>query len=246
MARVETNVHQEPYREPYRGTNGNIQREDYTTRREERQNLELVTGGSTAAALAGVGAAVLGLLALVDVLPVILLAIAVIAGGAALAIEGSALGARYAEVYEHITGSRTEAVELGGGMSSEFIAGLGGITLGILSLVGVAPLPLAAIGVIVLGGGLFFGSGATARLNHLVVASSGGPEFGRQVMAQSIESAAGAQAFVGLGAAALGVLAIIGLAPATLSQIGIIAVGAGVMLSAGAIGGRMMKAFRRK
>jgi hypothetical protein len=59
---------------------------------------QTVGAGSSAETTAGLGAIVLALMALVGVLPLILAAIATIASGAGLLLEGAAVTARYSEL----------------------------------------------------------------------------------------------------------------------------------------------------
>jgi hypothetical protein len=203
---------------------------------QEVKSAEFIAGGSTAEAIGGAGAVVLAILGLVGILPLFLAAIASIAIGGALLVEGAAIAARYTHLLRESHPGHGGMAELGGGMTIEFIAGCGGVVLGILALLKLAPITLLAIAVLGFAGGLLFGSGATSRVDTL------GLYTGRaqHVAYQAVNAAAGTQALVGLGIAVLGILALVGMMPLTLILVGLLAAGGAVLLTGGALAARMM------
>jgi hypothetical protein len=97
-------------------------------------------------------------------------------------------------------------------MAAESIAGWGGIVLGILALLNLAPSVLLPVAVIVLGGGLLLGMGLASRP---------------------------ARAILGLAAIALGILALLRIDARTLTLVGLIATGSALLLTGPVVAMRM-------
>ncbi len=208
--------------------------------REREETARTVMGGSTVESLGGIGAMVLAILALVGVLPFYLAAIATIAAGAGLLVQGSAVAARYSELrFETATREPVQLAELVGGVSIETLGGIAGVALGILALVGVVPMTLVSIAVLVFGGTLVMGAGLTARLNNVVLRSWTGSEHHHALAREAVRSAAATEVLVGIGAITLGILALVGLDPLTLSQVGLIGIGASILFGGSSVAGRM-------
>lgn len=193
----------------------------------------MVAVGSRAEAVAGAGALVLAILGLAGMLPMILASIAVIAAGAAFLFQGAAVVARHRRLALEAGGGD---IELEAGMSAEIFGGLAGITLGILALIRIATIPLLAISAIVFGGTLLFGTPVVYR------ASCAEPQVPiLDVIAREMAAgAAGAQAFIGIGAITLGILALIGLVPQTLVLVAVLSIGAAALLSGGSLLSKMV------
>lgn len=213
--------------------------ESTSYRHAEHEAVEVVAGGSLAETIGGAGAVVLAILALAGILPGYLAAVATIGVGAALLFEGASIATEFQTLRHDVATNRTEASELGGGMTAETLAGLAGVALGILSLLGIAPTTLMAVALIVSGGGLLLGSAATNRLNGLRIRGAVS-DTARTVAQASVETASGAQVLVGAGGVVLGILALVGLAPATLIAVGMLSLGASVLFSGSAVGGKML------
>ena len=211
---------------------------------QDKHLVEFVAGGSTAEIAGGIAAVVLAILGLADVVPRFMLTIATIAIGAALLFEGASIAAEYSRLLKETTHDTFQSTELGGGMTAEMMAGVAGIVLGILALLGLDPMVLSPAALIVFGVALVFGSGITSRLNDLKIETSGAEMPARRVAHEAVSAAAGTEILVGLSAGVLGILALVGIAPMTLSLIGMLAVGASVMLSGTAIGGKLLSMFR--
>jgi hypothetical protein len=133
--------------------------------------------------------------------------------------------------------------EVGGGMSAESLAGIAGIVLGILALLGVAPRALCSVALIAFGAGLLFGSVVKGRFASLHSAHSGFGETTRRIIDESIRASAGGEVLVGVGAVVLGILALLGLNSVTLVLIGFLGVGTALLLSGTAFGARMLGLF---
>lgn len=207
-----------------------------------KTSAQVIATGSLAEGIVGAGAVVLSILGLLGIFPALMLYIATIAVGVALLFEGGAVTSRMKSLSDHNLISRSEASDIGTGMTAEFLAGLAGTVLGILALLGIAPVTLVSIAAIVYGAALVFGSGTTARVNAL----SFGGENAQQVAArESVTSASGVQMLVGIGAGVLGILALLGNIPITLTLIAMLSIGGADLLSGGAIGSRMLSIFRR-
>lgn len=211
---------------------------------ETMTSIKVMARGSIVEVIGGATALVLGILGLARVLPVIMVAVATIAAGVALLFEGGSIASRYAELLDETGGGVRAAASLSSGMTSESLGGVAGIVLGVLALVGVAPIPLMGIAAIVLGGALLLGSGSTARLNMLTVHRESGDAWQIQLAREAVAAAAGTQILVGAGSVVLGILALQGMSPQTMILVAMLSLGGSVLLSGTTLGGRMLSAIR--
>lgn len=214
----------------------------------ERQ-FENVGGGAGAwmtESVGGIAAIVLTILGLAHVAPVFLVAIALIAAGAAVVLRGAAIVRDFFRLLQR-AGAITAVPEVGGSSALyvELLAGGAAIILGILSLLGIASVDLVAIGVITLGGALVLSTNATARLTAQKLAmTSGGDEQARLVAAEIVTSSAGTQALAGLTAITLGILALAGFASVVLVLIALLTLGSFILLDGVSIGGTILTLLR--
>jgi hypothetical protein len=200
-------------------------------KREVMKKKVPIVGGVATEAIAAVGAAIVAIIGLTGLFASDLAAIAAIALGVALVFQGLAVGAQLSRGTNVLPRVEPEAAEIG----VEAIAGLAGVTLGILALAGVAPHTLLSVAAIVLGAGEMF------AVHPLSEAIETGSEAVRRVSA----SASGAHAFAGVSAVVLGITA---LAMPDVVQLPLVAflVMSGTLLLAGAaIGGRLLGYLRR-
>lgn len=209
----------------------------------ESRIAQTVTTGSIAEGVVGAAAATVAIVALTGVLPQLLLSVATIGAGSALMLQGGAMAGRFSALIHEASASRITGSEMGGGMTAEFLGGVAGIVLGILSLLNIYPIVLLPAAVIVLGGTLILGSGITARMNMLLVERIESRRFAREVARQAITAAAGVQVLIGIGAITLGILGLTGINPVLLSLIAILAVGISDLLSGTAVAGRLVNMF---
>ncbi|WP_434047714.1 MULTISPECIES: hypothetical protein [Sorangium] len=209
------------------------------TSERDRSSPRVLLGGSLAEVACGAATVVLAILALTGTLQAYLIPIATIALGVALLAHGSAVAARLRDLS---VGWETRA-ELGGGTGAELIGGAAGVVLGILALVGIAAPVLLPVAVIVFGGALLLGGGATADLGALDV--PGAHERLGDASRQASVAASGLQTLVGAGAVVLGILALVGIDPVVLTLVGLLALGSAVVLCGTTVSGRMAAILRR-
>lgn len=212
--------------------------------RAERKTAKVIAGGSITEALAGLAAAALAIIGLAGVLPGYLAAIAAIAVGVALLAQGGAVAARWSKTVAETPGYEwSPKSEIGGGMTSEILGGAAGIVLGILALIGVAPQILIPVALLVFGGAMLVGTGATVDLGSMRGAGER-ERFERSTHEVSV-AASGTQMLIGIAAIVLGILALIGIDPLTLSLVGLLAVGASILFSGSAVSSRVLGVLRR-
>src|SRR5579864_6402224 len=134
------------------------QRSEFAT---EKRAIEVTGAGATAEAIGAVGAIVLAIIGLTGALSEAMMAIAAIVLGAAILLDAGTVSARYNRLVNDAWGSeRLVRAEVGGGISAGAIAGIAGIVLGILALLGFEPILLCSVALIVFGAALLFGSAA--------------------------------------------------------------------------------------
>lgn len=201
-------------------------------RREERNVAGFLSGASSIEALAGAGAVALAIIGLVGLFPVMLASIACIAVGGAFFIAASAVASKWKSLHQR-AGSSRKAEGVFGGLGIEGIAGLGGVALGILALIGVAPLLLLPIAEIVLGGAALFGATSHARLHEAIPAAD---ERRQHTMRNMLRAAGGVMALAGATAVVLGILSLVGVTPQiTLALVSMLVLGGGLVLAGGAV-----------
>jgi hypothetical protein len=214
---------------------------------DRRAILEIETTGSVIEAVAGVAVVVLAIIGLTQPDSTFMASIAAIVVGVALLAEGSAVAAEYSKLLSMITGGAFSAVEFGGGMTVEMLAGGSMIVLGILGLLGFVPIVLVSAGVIALGVGLILGSSGLRRLNTLKVRAAGLSELAEKVADGAVTGAVTPQVLAGGAAIVLGILALTMKAYAgPLMLVGLLVLGAAVATSGTALTGRLLQLFNVK
>ncbi len=201
--------------------------------RDQETTMSVVAGGSIAEAIGGVGAVVLAILGLVDLLPHDMAAIATMAVGLALLLEGIAIATRFSDLLSETGRGLSDAAKLGSGMGAEFLGGVAGGILGLLALLGIVPMILTASAVIVFGASLLLSSGATYRLDSLASKLGQKTLTGAQMLAGI--AASGVQVLVGIAGVTLGIIALVGISSMVLTLVGLLSIGAGVLISGGAV-----------
>lgn len=211
--------------------------------RGQRRAMRIVTAGSIVEALGGAGAVVLSIIGLAGMARMMMVAISIIAIGAALLFAGGAMASRYSQLVAHVSGGRIEEAEFGGSVGAEFLTGSAGIVLGVLILLNIAPTLLAAISVVVFGGGLLLSTGATTGINSLVEAYP----YDRHVRLarEAVQGAAAVQSLVGIGSCILGILALLGIQPYTLILVALLGIGGAIVISASAISSKILTSMPR-
>ncbi len=197
------------------------------------------TGGGIAEALCSVVVIGLAIAGLASQWPVTLAGIAMIVFGAALLLADAGV-VTYFSRFSRRAG--TTNFHLSGGLGVEAIAGVAGIVLGILTLIGVTPYILSAASIVAFGVSVILGGVARARL---AMRGADWLGSGQDVAAlrEAHTAAVAARALIGLAATVLGIVGITmaaALNPSSilLSLVGLLCLGAGGLLSGAAFGGQ--------
>src|SRR5262249_40374020 len=128
------------------------------------------SSGLFAEAVGGIATIALSIIALAGTSPEFLLAVVTIVFGAALFVEGASIATDYAHVASAAPGV---AVQVGTrGLASIFLAGITGIILGVLALLGIAASILTSVAVIVFGSALLLSSGSAMSLHTMKIRMS--------------------------------------------------------------------------
>jgi hypothetical protein len=201
-------------------------------------------------ALGGVVTIVLAVIGLAGVRPEMMVAIATIVFGVALLVEGGAMMSEYSNII-FPSGSRTAAMEnFGGvGLSAQFLVGAAGIVLGILALIGIAPLTLTSIALIAFGAAMVLSSSSVWQLHQMkrmaMLPIEGQPVSGNSILANEMASeSAGALSLAGLAAIVLGILAVVGMNPIVLTLAALIALGATMILTGSSLSATVVNFMR--
>jgi hypothetical protein len=212
-----------------------------TLERVERHS-GVLQGGALIETVAGVGTVALAIIGLAGMLPREFAAIATMAVAVALMAEGGTVAARLARMTRETAAEGADEF-VGGGVSAEVLAGMAGFVLGLLAVLGVAPVALPAIAAIVFGGGLVIGSTATSRISSTTFgyASIGSGVVFREALAATV----GTQLLVALASIALGIIAVVGIHSTVITLVALLSLGSAVLLSGTAVGAAMMSVFRR-
>jgi hypothetical protein len=167
--------------------------------------------------------------------------------GAALLAQGGAIAAEYSKLIAMVTGGTVGAVELGGGMTVEILAGGSAIVLGILGLLGFSPEILLPAAIIAVGASSIFAASGLQRLNTLKVQAAGLSDIAQKVAQATVAGAIAVQVLAGGGAIVLGILALTLTAhAAVLTLVGLLVLGASVSVSGTALTGRLLRLFNIK
>jgi hypothetical protein len=212
--------------------------------------------GGFADAIGGIATVVLAIIALSGTHADLLIPIAIIVFGAALMLQAGTMLSEYTHI-SFPTETSSVSVEdfRGGGLSMLFLAGAAGIILGVLALIGIAPVILTAIAAIVFGGSLVVSSTAVWHLHvvkHAARRAAMSPDWRQwsEILAgQMASGSAGMQAMAGLAAVVLGILAVIGTFPAVLTLVALLVMGVTIVLTgaelSGAVTGFMRPSMER-
>jgi hypothetical protein len=187
------------------------------------------------------GAVVLSILGLAGIFPTDLAAITVIALGVVLGCQGTNVVLRYTELlYEPGVNPNPRAMEVGRGITAEFLGGLAGVVLGILALLRIAPMTLMSAAVITYGGTLLL----TSNESVLLTLSGKADEVVHQLMHSMGRASASAQVLTGVGALALGILGLVGIAPTIMILVALLATGTSMLLRSSFASGLLLDLLR--
>lgn len=194
------------------------------------------TSGIFAEAVGGIATIVLAIIALGGTSEPFLLAIATIVFGAALLIEATSIGTDYIHLPAAF-GAEAGA----GGLGAVLLAGVAGIILGVLALIGIFSTVLTAAAVIVFGSAMILSSSAMASLQSMKSRVYGGSSFSMVSSATS-----GAQALAGIAVIVLGILSVSGVRSQPLALVGLLVLGAALLATGNGMNNAFVAAFRTR
>jgi hypothetical protein len=206
----------------------------------EAEPFGLLTEGA-----AGIAVIVLAIIALAGVSAGALASIATIVIGVGLMVQAFNAAA---EVSRELNASGTAATvagrgaEIGGEVVIGIAAGLTGIVLGILGLVGINAPHLLPAALIVFGGALIL-SGAIAARSRIVATAMTASGTPMQVSYHGSTAISGLEILVGFAAAILGILALLFESSGVLVLVGFIAVGAALLMVSATFSGAVVRLF---
>lgn len=200
----------------------------------EAEPVGLLTEGAT-----GIAAIVLAVLALAGVSTMVFAAIVTIVIGAGLMVQAFNAAAEHSRAAAS-TAPAAAASEVGGEVLVDLLAGITGVILGILALVGVHPVYLIAAALIVFGSALLLAGGVGLRGKTVAVTTASGQQI---VSYQGSGASSGVQVLVGIAAIVLGILSLILAVAGVLILVGFIAVGAALLTVSATFSGAMLRLF---
>ena len=199
----------------------------------ERRAFTEFAAGWSSEAVGGAAAAILAILALAGIQATYLMPIATLALGFALMVEGAVTLARHAEMGSY---------EMEGGMNAQFLAGAGGIVLGILALIGIVPQVLVSASVLAFGAAWLF-SCASCGMMRNVEYNQTTPRTGFSTFHETAMAGFGARAFVALAVIVLGILALTQVHAMVLTLVAQLILGLSVLLSGSAMTSRFFSGW---
>jgi hypothetical protein len=193
---------------------------------------------------AGIVAIVLGILALAGVSATALASITTIVIGVGLMVQAFNAAAETSKVLQASGTAATVAArtEIGGEVIVDIGAGLTGIVLGILALIGINPQYLIPAALIVFGGSLLL-SGAVAAQSGPSIAAKSSSGAHNQISHQNSATISGFELLIGFVAVILGILSLIVASSGVLVLVGFIAVGAALLVVSASFSGAVMRLF---
>ncbi len=188
---------------------------------------EVAAVGPMTEGAAGIAVIVLSILGLAAISPGVLTSVATIVIGVGLFIESANTAMEYSRVTSHA--AQAGIAELGSDVTVELMAGVAGIVLGVLALIGAASvMNLLPAALIVFGGALLLAGFSATTVNK--VRGSEAPASGETItLHPELAPARGLQVIVGIAAIVLGILAFVLPAAGTLLIVGFLVVGAALL-----------------
>jgi len=199
--------------------------------------------GGVVDAIGGIAAAVVAIVGLTGFHPELMAGVAVVVFGAALLIQGGTLLSEYA-VMIPVAPAAAEGGD--GGLSVMFLAGIGGIVLGVLALLGIQMAALTSVAVIAFGASLVLSS---SSVRHLFVLQASVRRLGTRSTTEMLagemaSGSAGMQLLTGLAAIVLGILAVSGARSAELTLVALLVLGITLLMTGSTLSGLVMSFMR--
>jgi hypothetical protein len=212
---------------------------------EERKSAKLITRGSMVEGVFGVGAIVLAVIGLAGAFPLMMLSVSTIALGVALIIEAGAVMGIFSSIVQDVEEAKSDFNIPLSGISVESLAGIAGIALGVLSLIGIKSMLLIPIAITCFGVAIAFSAGSIGLIDSLIAGRSSKNQIIQNVLISMSAAAADIRTLIGLGSITLGILAIIGYHTYALSFIGILSIGGVLFLESLPMNSGILGIFRR-
>ncbi len=211
---------------------------------EERRSERAVLGDFLGEGAVGITTVILTIIGLSGFGPEVMISIATIVIGMAFLLEAGAVSMRFpaflAEKRKELPGGTMSV-----GVAAEFIGGLMGILLGVLSLTGLSRLVLASVAVILYGFTLALSSGTVLRFNLPSSGETAEREQHRNIALEAVSTAANFEFLFGVSVIILGILALSGgMLATTLNLAALLILGVSGFLTAAAVTVRMGRLFR--
>lgn len=203
---------------------------------EKREAAKTVFGGSRAENIASGATIVLSVIALSGIMRDAILPLAVLSSGSAFLIEGGTVSMRFGD-------ARLERADFGIGVTAEFLAGVSGIVLGVLSVLGVSPMLLLPLAVGVYGGALML-SDLTMRLNNIEFKGISVTKRFEKIAREIAMTAIGVEFLLGLSALILGIMGFRGHDTVTLSLVATLLIGISGVITGASVTAKMADRFR--
>ncbi len=211
---------------------------------EEKRSVRAVLGDFVGEGLAGITTVVLAIIGLSGFSPEVMLSIAMIAVGVAFLLEAGAVSMRFPP-FLAAKGREFFNEGFSAGVAVEFVGGLVGVLLGVLSLVGLSRFVLIPVGVIVYGITLVLSSGTVLRFNLLLGEEAPGGDHRRNIIREAVSTVANFEFLFGLSVIILGIIALSGsMFALTLNLAALLVLGVSGFLTAASVTERMSRIFR--
>jgi hypothetical protein len=208
-----------------------------TTEADKQELLGLEFDYSLSVTGGGIALIVLSILALAKLDPTLLNAIAVVLAGIALLIEDGSLSPKYAHALSHTPANGLQASTIRDAVSAGTLAGISGIVLGILAILGIAAATLTTVAIVVFGAAVVFDFPTRAYLSALKMMNRESSEQSAKLALAATSRANASAMLVGVALITLGVLALAGLATSILATVALLSLGAYLFLQNAAAAG---------
>jgi hypothetical protein len=211
-----------------------------TTEVDKQELLGLGVNYSLGEGTGGIALIVLAILALAKVDPRLLNAIAVIVAGIALLIEESSFSSKYTGALWHAPTRGMQTSMASKEISAGTLAGVSGIVLGILAILGIAAVTLTAVAIVVFGAAIMFDYAARAQTMAWRTMNRESSEQSVRMTFAGASSGNTSAILMGVALITLGILALAGLTSAILVTVSLLGLGAYLFLQNAAVAASLL------
>ncbi len=145
-------------------------------------------------------------------------------------------------LYEAGATNQIDASRVSQGTTTELLAGMAGIVMGVLALLGIVPTTLLSVAVITYGAAMMLTSGESLCLGSLDLKEN---DVVRHLMRSMSLPSACAQALVGLAAMVLGILGLVSMASTISVLVALLATSASILLRSSTVGRLLLDFLKR-